>query len=93
MICAGPGIGPLGKTSVGEIVQSFLERIVLAPEEDEVLQDVRQTVVVVSLSRQAEVTVHHRGLRLGHRHGQTWLGESERGGGVRTHLWLQIYIC
>ena len=36
------------------------------------LQDVRQAVIVVGFSWQAEVTVHHGGLRLGHGHSQTW---------------------
>ena len=38
------------------------------------LQDVRQPVIVVSFSWQAEVTVHHGGLRLGNGHSQTCHG-------------------
>ena len=38
------------------------------------LQDVRQSVIVVGFSWQAEVTVHHGGLRLGNGHSQTCRG-------------------
>ena len=38
------------------------------------LQNVRQTVIVVGFSWQAEVTVHHGGLRLGNGHSQTCHG-------------------
>ena len=38
------------------------------------LQDVRQSVIVVGFSWQAEVTVHHGGLRLGNGHSQTCHG-------------------
>ena len=65
------------------------------------LQDVRQSVIVVGFSWQAEVTVHHGGLRLGNGHSQTCqdtglVRERERERDkerVKTHLWLRIYIC
>ena len=36
------------------------------------LEDVRQTVIVVSFSWQTKVTVHNGGLRLGNGHRKTW---------------------
>ena len=63
-----PGI--LCVTFKEEVAVCSLIRIVFTAKEDEMLQDVRQSVIVLGLSWQAEVTVHHRGLSLGHRHRQ-----------------------
>ena len=59
------------------------------------LEDVRQTVIVVSFSWQTEVTVYNRGLRLGNGHSETWhqVVRDIEMGRVKTDLWLQIYIC
>ena len=72
MVGAGPSVGALGQTSVCEVVQGFLVGIVLTAEEDEVLQDVGQTVVVLGLCWKAEVAIYDGSLRLGNSDGQTW---------------------
>ena len=44
-----PGVGSVRQSSVGQEIQDLLVRIVLAAQEDEMLQSVRQAVIVQSL--------------------------------------------
>ena len=60
VVNVGPRVGALGDGAVGEAVEDALVRVVLAAEEDEVLERVRAPVVVQRLRRQHKVALHDR---------------------------------
>ena len=49
VVGVGPGVGPVGQGPVGQQVQHLLVGVLLAAQEDEVLQSVGQTVIVQRL--------------------------------------------
>ena len=70
VVRVSPGIGPVRQASVGEQVQYLLVRVVLATQEDEMFQRVRQTIIISCLCGQAEVTIDNGRLCLGQDNGQ-----------------------
>lgn len=68
MISVCPGIGPVCQAPVSQQVQHLFIWIVLASQEDKVLQSVGQAVMVLSFCGQTEVTIDYGRLGLGQDH-------------------------
>ena len=62
MVRVRPGVGSVCKASVCQEVKHLLVGVILRAEEDEVLEGVRQPVVVIGLRGKAEVAVDNRRL-------------------------------
>ena len=62
MVCVRPGVGPVREAAVCQQIKNLLVRVILRAKEDEVLKSVRQPIMVVGLSGEAEVAVHNGGL-------------------------------